>query len=128
MEENKPLNETPEATRPKRRLFNPFQVLNGEFLQKEKVLKHLPFLFFLAFLAAIYIANKYYGENKVRQINQLSNQLKESHSEFIASKVLLTEKCKQTQVEQNLTALSVKVSVVPPKVIKIDQQTAKVIF
>lgn len=127
MEENKPIEPSAEEPKPKKR-FNPFQFLSGEFLQKEDVLRHMPFLIFMAFIAAIYIGNKYYGENLVRKINLLNQQLKETHSEYIAGKALLTERCKQTEVEQNLTEQGIKVSIVPPRVIQLSEKQKNKIY
>ena len=60
-------------------------VLGGEML-KSGTFKFLPFLIFIAFLAFVYIANNYYAENKVRNINKLRKEMKELRYEYITSK------------------------------------------
>ena len=39
-------------------------VMDGTILTREKVVKTLPFLLYIAFLAILYIANTYYAEKK----------------------------------------------------------------
>ncbi len=46
------------------------KVLGGSYIS-EGTFKFFRYLLFLAFLAFIYIANNYYAENNVREINQL---------------------------------------------------------
>lgn len=41
------------------------------------ILKNLPFLVFLGFLAVIYIANSHYAERNVRKIQELHKEMKE---------------------------------------------------
>ena len=50
-------------------------VFSGTFLTNDKTLKHLPFVIFLAFIAILYIANGYYADDKIREVNKISNEL-----------------------------------------------------
>jgi hypothetical protein len=56
-------------------------IFSGTFLTNDKTLRHLPFIIFLAFIAILYIANGYYADDKIREVNKISNQLKELRSE-----------------------------------------------
>ncbi len=47
------------------------------FMPVDFILKNLPFLVFLGFLAVVYIANSHYAERNVRQIQELQKELKE---------------------------------------------------
>jgi hypothetical protein len=47
------------------------------FMPVDFILKNLPFLVFLGFLAVVYIANSHYAERNVRQIQVLQKDLKE---------------------------------------------------
>ena len=51
--------------------------LELSFWSSDLVLKNLPFVVFLGFLATIYIANVHYAEKNVRQIQILQRNLKE---------------------------------------------------
>ncbi|MCB0688773.1 MAG: hypothetical protein KDC53_19685 [Saprospiraceae bacterium] len=43
----------------------------------EKITNNLPYVFFLIFLAMLYIGNAHYTEKKVRKIESLKNEIKE---------------------------------------------------
>jgi hypothetical protein len=99
-------------------------VVSGNFLSKEAVIKYLPFIFYLAILAICYIANGYYAEEKVRELNKVTNDLKELRSEYIISKSDLMFISKQSEVAKATTSLGIKESVVPPKKILLKKETA----
>jgi hypothetical protein len=103
-------------------------VVSGSFLSKETTLKHLPFIFFLSFLAICYIANGYYADDQVRKLNQLSNEIKELRTQYIVVKDSLVVKSKQTEVAKALAKqqTGIKESVVPPKKIVINKQATKI--
>ena len=93
-------------------------VLGGEML-KSGTFKFLPFLIFIAFLAFIYIANNYYAENKVRNINKLRKEMKELRYEYITSKSKLMNLSKQSQIAKKLNDKGVKESTDPIKTIQV---------
>jgi hypothetical protein len=95
-------------------------VFSGTFLTNEKTLKHLPFMMFLALAAVLYIANGYYADDKIREVNRVSNQLKELRSEYISTKSELMFASKQSEVARSAEALGLKEPVVPPIKIKVD--------
>lgn len=95
-------------------------VFSGTFLTHEKNLKHLPFVLFLGLLALFYIANGYYADDKIREANKLSNQLKELRSEYISTTSDLMFASKQSEVAKSAEALGLKEPVVPPMKIEVD--------
>lgn len=90
-------------------------VFSGSFLTRQRTMNFLPFILFLSLMAIGYIANGYYAEEKIRQLNQLNNQLKELHSEYIISKSDLMFISKQSEVAKSTELIGIKESVVPPK-------------
>ena len=58
----------------------------------------MPFFLFLAVIAIVYIANGYYAERTVRQINDANKELKELHSEYITTKSTLMQVSTQSSV------------------------------
>jgi hypothetical protein len=90
-------------------------VISGSFLSRETTLKFLPFIFYLTFIAVCYIANGYFAENKVRQMNKLTNELKELRSEFIITKSDLMFISKQSEVAKAALPLGLKESKEPPR-------------
>lgn len=95
-------------------------VFSGTFLTHEKNLKHLPFVLFLGLMALFYIANGYYADDKIREVNKLSNQLKELRSEYISTKSDLMFASKQSEVARSAEQLGLKEPVVPPVKIEVD--------
>lgn len=124
MEEKRPVNPNTK----KRFRFPVVQVLNGEILQKEYFLKNLPFFFYVAFLLAIYIANVFYAENKIREIAIVEEQIKELHTEYVSVKASLTEHCKEHKLDTILSKYGITVSTVPPKVIAITKEESLKIY
>lgn len=120
--------QTGKPTSKKRFRFPVIQVLNGEILQKEYFLKNLPFIFYVAILLAIYIANVFYAENKIREIALVEEQIKELHTEYISLKSSLTEHCKEHQLDTILNKYGITVSTVPPKVVPITKEEALKIY
>lgn len=55
----------------------PRQFSDLNFIISDLILKNLPFVAFLGFLATIYIANAHYAERNVRKIQVLQKDLKE---------------------------------------------------
>jgi hypothetical protein len=95
-------------------------VFSGTFLTNEKNLNHLPFILFLAFIAILYIANGYYADDKIREVNKVTYQLKELRSEYISTKSELMFASKQSEVAKAAEQLGLKEPVVPPVKIEVD--------
>ncbi len=95
-------------------------VFSGTFLTNESTLKHLPFILFLTLIAIFYIANGYYADDKIREVNKVSNQLKELRSEYISTKSELMFASKQSEVAKSAEELGLKEPVVPPIKIEVD--------
>lgn len=95
-------------------------VFSGTFLTNEKTLQHLPFILFLALIAIFYIANGYYADDKIREFNKTSNDLKELRSEYISTKSELMFASKQSEVAKSAEKIGLMEPVVPPKKIEVD--------
>lgn len=95
-------------------------VFSGTFLTNERTLQHLPYILFLALLAIFYIANGYYADDKIREVNKYSNQLKELRSEYISTKSELMFASKQSEVAKAVESQGLKEPVVPPIKIEVD--------
>ncbi len=89
-------------------------VFSGTFLANEKNFKHVPFVLFLAVLAIAYIAYGYYADNTIREVNKITNQLKELRSEFIYTKSELMFASKQSEVAKAAEPIGLKEPIVPP--------------
>jgi hypothetical protein len=96
------------------------EFLGGEIL-KVSTFRLFPYLVFITFLAFVYIANNYYAERKIRQINKLRKELKEIRYEYITTKSKLTDLTKQSQLAKRLDHTGIKESTDPIKTITIEE-------
>jgi hypothetical protein len=92
-----------------------FEILGGEFLMHNKARRQFNYVFFLAAIALLYIANNYYAERTSRQIDNLNRELKELHYAYISSKSVLMHESKQSEVARKLKSTGIKESVEPVK-------------
>ncbi len=97
-------------------------LINGNVFTRERVIKSLPFLGYLAVLGLIYISNGFLAEGTVREINQLNNDIKELRSEYITTKSDLMHKSKQSELVDliSLKELGLEESSDPPKKIVVN--------
>jgi hypothetical protein len=96
-----------------RKFLNVLSVDN--FINRNNVVQTMPFVFFLTLLTIVYIANSYYGEKTIREIDSISKELKELRSEYISVKSELMFKSKQSEVAKSVEPMELRESVVPPK-------------
>ncbi len=69
------------------------------------ILRNLPFVMFLGFLATIYIANVHYAENSLREIKQLERQIAELRWQSMAAQAELMYDSKQSEVLKKVKPL-----------------------
>lgn len=93
------------------------QFLGGERIA-EGTFRMFPYVLFISFLAFIYIANNYYAERKVRNINSLHKELKEIKYEHISTKSKLMQLSKQSQIAKKIEQSGIKESTEPVKIIR----------
>ena len=98
-------------------------LFSGNFLSKENTVRQLPFLIFLTIIGLGYIANGYYAEKTVRDINRVANELKELKSQYVITKSDLMFISKQSEVAKSAASLGLKESVSPPKKIVAETKT-----
>lgn len=92
-------------------------------LEKDLMIKVLPFVFFLTFIALVYIANSYYAEKTIREIDKSTKELKELRSEYISTKTELMNKSKQSQIAVSVLPMGLKESRVAPRKIVVANST-----
>ena len=89
-------------------------------LNRESVTSQIPYIFFLAFLAITYIANRYRYEKLVKEVQTLQVEVKNLRAESITTASQLMFISTQSQVSRLVEekGLGLEESVVPPKKIK----------
>lgn len=96
-------------------------LLQKGVVSTEAATRMLPFIFFVAFLGMIYIANRHMAENNIRDIDKLSKQVKELSWDYKTTKADLAYKSTLTEVEKKTDTLGLKTSVEPPQKIVITE-------
>jgi hypothetical protein len=106
----------PEPKKPNKQARRFIRALNViGLIDRAALIKVMPFVFFLTFLAVIYIANSYMAENTIRDIDHIERDLKELRSEYISGKSELMVKSKQTEVAVSVAPLGIKESTIAPR-------------
>ena len=97
-------------------------VLTGRLLSQDVVIRHLPYLLFMAFLGIVYIANGYLAESSVRKINRLTNEIKELRSEQISIKSELNNTIIESELKKIIAErqMGLVESFEPPKKIALE--------
>lgn len=88
----------------------------------EAATRMLPFIFFVAFLAMIYIANRHMAENNIRDIDKLSKQVKELSWDYKTTKAELAYKSTLSEVAKKTDTLGLKTSVEPPQKLTVTEE------
>lgn len=106
---------------PKKKKASIRDLIDGSILTREYVIDQMPYIFFLALIAMIYIGNKYDSEKMARDAVVIQNQIKELRCEKISIHSELDSLSKQSSVTKliNEKKLSIKQLVEPPKKIVI---------
>ena len=92
-------------------------LLNGSFLTTEKSPDLMPFLLYLAFFAIMLIANTYYAEKKVREIERMRNEVTELRTIYISNKAELMYLSNQSEIARRLRDKGFVESTVPPRIL-----------
>jgi hypothetical protein len=97
-------------------------LLSGRMLTQDAVVKHLPYLLFLAFIGILYIANGYLAESSVRKINRTQQEIKELRSEQISMKSELNNTIIESELNRIIQQrnLGLTESFDPPKKIVLE--------
>lgn len=97
-------------------------LLDGSIITNDFIVKQLPYIVFLVFLAFAYIANRYNAEKVVRANIKLSKEINDLRSEAITTSSELMFISKQSEVAKLVKerGLGLEESVVPPTKIIIE--------
>ncbi len=94
-------------------------LLDGSILTRSIVVQQLPFILYLAFLAVIYISNRYHAERIFRKVNEIQIEVKNLRAEQITTTAKLMNLSKPSAVSQLVEkrGLELKELSKPPKVL-----------
>jgi len=99
-------------------------LLAGSLLTKERVVRQLPYILFLTFLAFIYIGNRYHAEKVVRENSKMQDDVKELRAKAISTSAELMHLSKQSEVVRLIREknLGLQASVTPPRKIVVEKE------
>lgn len=95
---------------------NFFTILFTEgVVSKEAATEMLPFIFFIAFLGMIYIGNRHFAENNIRNIGKLRKEVAELSADYKVLKADLMLKSTKSELAKMADTLGLIEPVEPPK-------------
>jgi len=94
----------------------------SKWIHHEKVIRNLPFIFFLSALGILYITNSHYAEKNVREINDIEKKLNELRWEYMSTKSELENMSKQSEVAKMVSEEGLKELQQPPKKIVVKNE------
>src|SRR5688572_26968241 len=96
------------------------EVINGNVLTREYVVRNIPFLVFLTFLMLTYIGLGYYGSSRVKKIENLKSEIIELKSEYLSTSTELNMISGQKQIADSTASMGLSEKRDhPPRVIKV---------
>ena len=116
----KPRKKNTKASRNLVRFMNSFGIF-----ERNQIVNAMPFILFLTVLIIGYIANSYYAERVIREIDKSKVDLKERRAEYISTMSRLMYQSKQSEVAHSLQATGLKESTEPPKKIFVEEKPVK---
>jgi hypothetical protein len=105
-----------------------YSLLKARFLIDEDAVKNWRFIVFVIILAIVMIANTQRFEQKVFQIAELTNKVKELRSEFVDRRSELMKLKMESTVSEKMIEKEIFPSTVPPVKIKVKKEEEKSFF
>ncbi len=86
----------------------------SRWIHHQTVIHNLPFIFFLAALCILYIANAHYAEKNIREMSQMEKEMNELRWEYMTTKAQLEYLSKQSEVARLVEKSGLKELREPP--------------
>ena len=93
---------------------NIYSILRGKFLISDDSFKNWRIIIFISFLAIIMIASSHSADQKVYEIANLTNEVKELRSAFVDKRGRLMQLKKESFVEAEMKKEDIGISLNPP--------------
>ena len=85
-----------------------------QWMYNRWIVKSIPFYFFIAAIAIVYIANGHYADKTMRKINNTEKNLKEMEYEFKTVKQEVIFRSKESELAKAVEPLGLKPLMEPP--------------
>ncbi|MBK6483111.1 MAG: hypothetical protein KBF32_07760 [Chitinophagales bacterium] len=94
----------------------------SRWVHYQTIIRNLPFVFFMASIAILYIANAHYAEKNVRELNQIERKMNEMRWEYMTTKSELENISKQSEVAKLVAPSGLKELREPPRKIVVKKR------
>jgi hypothetical protein len=98
------------------------QLFSRGIISTEKATSALPFIMYLALLGMIYIGNMHLAEKTIRDIDNITKEVKERGWDYKTAKAEMAFKSTLTEVAKRADTLGVRQSVEPPQKITVKEE------
>ncbi len=105
-----------------------YNILKARFLVNEDATKNWRFILFIVVLAIIMIANTHRFEQKIFEIADLTNEVKELRSEFVDRRSELMKLKMESTISKKMEKRNIFPASVPPQKIKVKKPEEKSFF
>ena len=95
------------------------------FFSRNQIVHSMPFILFVSLLIIGYIANSYYAEHIIREIDKTKTDLKENRAQYISIMSKLMYQSNQSEVAKVLEPYHITETTEPPGNIFITENTTK---
>lgn len=93
----------------------------GEKLPYESITKHVPYVVLLFVLGFVYVANAFYAERTLRDMNAINKTLNESRWYYMTTKFDLERQSVQSKLSEALAGRGLKELTAPPVKINVEK-------
>lgn len=94
--------------------------LELSYWSSDLLLKQLPMIFFLGFIALVYIANAHLSERNVRSIQVLKRDIQELRWQYMSIKADIMYKSKHSEIEDQVREIGLRSQNSEPKRIVVE--------
>ncbi|HAA12512.1 MAG TPA: hypothetical protein DCE41_12775 [Cytophagales bacterium] len=81
--------------------------------------RYLPKVLFLLVIGVFYIGNNHYGENTLRKIDRIEEEVEDLRADYTTLKADLMFKTKQSEVAKRVANMGLEESLIPPTKIEV---------
>ena len=93
-------------------------------LATKKIYTNMPFVYFLAALAMVYIANAHYSERNMRQMHRPKQTLKEARWQCMSMESEVMHRGTRTAVAKSVVDIGLEYAYSAPEVVKVRAKKA----
>lgn len=94
------------------------QIMNGDFLNKEFVVRNLSYIFFVMFLLILMVSKGYYVNQLATDIRKTEEEVGQLTADYVEAKARLEEETRRTELIEKLSPIGLRETVNPTKVIR----------